>query len=144
MSFFKSQPHLPKHQVNSLHGAVQLHSDAQFFQGHVGCLSEQCAHLFTVTFEDDWFASCAVMPRCDVATVPPLLDELLDHPERHSEALCDLRPGSLAFVVAGQDAFLSNRAKVCCAFSCILFTLLGIAWLYYFSKCSSVPGMGLN
>lgn len=78
--------------MDGLYRAVEFHGNAQLFEGHVGCLSEQLAHLVTMAFEDDWFASSSVMPCCYIANVSSLLDELFDHPERYSKAFCDFLP----------------------------------------------------
>lgn len=91
--------------MDGLYRAVQFHGDAQFFEGHVGCLGEQFAHLVAMAFEDDWFASSSVVPCCYIANVPSLLDELFYHPERYSKAFGDLLPRALSFIVAGEDSF---------------------------------------
>jgi len=54
---------------------------------------------------DQWFASGQVMPRLNVPAVTPLLQQLLDHPQRHPEATRYLLPRYLSLVVGLQNPF---------------------------------------
>jgi hypothetical protein len=55
--------------------------------------------------QDQWLATCQVVPRPDVPAMTPLLEQLLDHPQRHSKALRDLITRRISLVISFQNPF---------------------------------------
>jgi hypothetical protein len=45
------------------------------------------------------------MSRGNVASAPALLEELLDHPQRHAETMGNFGPRALSVVVGSKDSF---------------------------------------
>lgn len=91
--------------MNRLDGAGQAERRLQLFEGQIRLFGQERAELAAMPVVDFRFAPSAVMQRCDVPDMPPLLDEFFDHPVRNSEALSDLLLGVPALVVGLEDAF---------------------------------------
>ena len=91
--------------MNGGQGAGQPRGRAQFLEGQVGLFRQQCAQLVLMTGHNAGLAAGTVVLGAKVANPPPLLEELLDHPERNPETASHRFPGVFVRVIGGQNPF---------------------------------------
>jgi hypothetical protein len=85
--------------VNGLEGALQGEAGAHLLQSEISLLSQKGSELALVGGHDEGLAPRAAMPRGNIAGVPPLLNELLDHAEGNTKAMGNLIPRSLVIII---------------------------------------------
>jgi hypothetical protein len=85
--------------VDGGQGAGQPHGLSQLRQGQIGPSGQQPLKTLPVVVQDLGLAPGPVVLGTDVPGVPALLEELLDHAQRHAKAHRDLRAGAFAGVL---------------------------------------------
>jgi hypothetical protein len=91
--------------VNGGQGAGQPGGGTQFLKGQVGLFRQQGPQLVLMAGDDARLAAGTVMLGAEIANPPPLLEELLDHPERNPETPGHRLTGVFVGVVGGQNPF---------------------------------------
>jgi hypothetical protein len=99
--------------VDRLDGASKTKAGADFLKREIGLFGEKKTHFLAVTGENHGLAAAAVMKGGDAAGVAALLDELLDHAQRHFEASCHLLAGDIPAVMGLEDAFAQIHGDRC-------------------------------
>ena len=89
--------------MNGGQGALQPSGRTQFRQRQVGLPVQQRPELVALGGHVAGLAPGTMLLRPKLADSPPLLEELLDHAQRHPETPRHLRPGSLLRVVGSQN-----------------------------------------
>ena len=84
--------------------ALQGRGRAQFLQGHIRLAAQELTEGLAPGGDFAGPESAAMIAWADVAALAPPLQELLDHPQRDSEALGDLLAGALLLLVRSQDS----------------------------------------
>jgi hypothetical protein len=105
VSFFICQAHFAQHHVESLQGTPQPGGHSQFPQSQIVPAAQQNAQLAAVAGHNHWLASRVAMSRANVTGTPTLLQELLHHPHRDPESMCNIRPAAFFVIIGGQDSF---------------------------------------
>ena len=110
-SFFicQSQPH--QNVVDGREGATQARDDAQLLEGQIGFLVQQCPELMLVAGHNAGFASGTVRLRPHVTKASPLLQELLNHAQRHPEPAGHLLACALVSVIGRQNPFTQIKGN---------------------------------
>ena len=78
---------------------------AQFFEGQVGLFVQQHPQVGMMAGNNQRLAPGVMVTWSDVAGAFPLLEELLDHAQRHPKAVGDLSPVALLMIVGRQNPF---------------------------------------
>ena len=86
-------------------GARQPGGGAQFLEGEVGLLGQQHSQLAMMTGNDHRLAPGAVVLCADLADVPPRLQELFDHAQRHAIPGGHRLPRAFFTVIRNQNPF---------------------------------------
>jgi hypothetical protein len=89
--------------MNGREAAIQLGGPAQFFQRQIGFAAEQFTQLLAAVSHDSWPASAAVILTGNVASLPALLQEFFNHPQRNPEVLGDFLAGAFVLVIGSQN-----------------------------------------
>jgi hypothetical protein len=90
--------------MNRLDGAPETKTRADFLKGEIGLGGEKNTHLATVAVENDRLAPAAVVHGSDAAGVAALLNELLDHAQRHLKASGHLITGHIPSIIGFENA----------------------------------------
>ena len=86
-------------------GTVQPDGYTKFLEGQIGLCVQERAELAMMTLDDERLASGTVVLGTDLADAPTLLQELLDHAQRHAKAVGHFFPSAFLLVVSRQYAF---------------------------------------
>ena len=87
VSFFICQVHPGQCVVDGGQGTVQAHSVTQIRQGQVRLFAQQLLQAMPMFVEDDRFATGELVPRLKIPGSFTLLEQLLDHAQRHAIAV---------------------------------------------------------
>ena len=99
--------------MDGLDGASEAEAVADLFKGEIGLFGKEDADLTAVGVENDGLAAAAMMAGSDVASVTALLEELLDHAERHLETAGHLFTGDIAAIISLEDAMTEIHRNRC-------------------------------
>jgi hypothetical protein len=91
--------------MNRRQGTLELHGRPQFFEGQVRFATQQRLHLPVMGAQDERFAPRIAVTGSNVAGVPALLQELLNHAQRDPETMGNFFTVSLLLVVGTEDSF---------------------------------------
>jgi hypothetical protein len=105
MSFFICQPHLPQNHIEGLQRTLQPRRPPQLLERQIVLFGQQGAKLAPVSGDNHRFAPGMVMSWGNIASVPALLEELLDHPKGDAEAAGNFLAGPFILVVRSQNPF---------------------------------------
>jgi hypothetical protein len=117
--------------VNGLHGAIQPQVPAQFLQREIRLFAEQHADALAMLSLNLRLPPGKMMPRSDRASLPPLLEELFDHAQGHSEAPGDVLAGAFLRVVGVENAFPQIQGDRSAIAHVAYHGIKPNQWLYY-------------
>jgi hypothetical protein len=91
--------------VDGWQGALQACGNAQLLEGEIGLFVQQHPELALVAGDNTRLPSRTVMLRAHVAQASPLLQELLNHAQRHPETAGHRFAAALTGVIGSQNPF---------------------------------------
>lgn len=92
-------------------GAIKSNDGTEFLQSEIWFGFKLLSDGLTMGTEDLWLAPRAMVLGTDVAETATLLDQLLDHAQGNAEAVSDLIPCYITFIVGGQDSLTEVEGK---------------------------------
>lgn len=110
-SFLICQPHVRQHVADRRQAAPQPGGRPQLRQCQIRPFGQQGPELGPMRRRDHRLASRTVMQRPDLSQAPPLLQQFLDHPQRHAEPSRHLCPRPSGLVVTAQNTFPHVQAN---------------------------------
>jgi hypothetical protein len=129
VSFFICQAHVGQDVVDGLDGAFEAEAHTDLLKGEIGLLGNKGAKFAAVGVEDDRLAATAMVAGSDVTGVKTLMEELLDHAERHFETAGHLLAGRITAIIGFEDALTEIHRNRCHAE--IMATNLGMAIILF-------------
>lgn len=99
--------------MDGLDAASEAEAAADFLKGETGLLGNKGAQFAAVGVEDDRLAAATMMAGSDVTGGAALMEQLLDHAERHFETAGHLLTGSLTAIIGFEDALTEIHGNRC-------------------------------